>query len=195
VDQPGPAADLLRLLRAGDPRAAEAIFDRYARQLVRLADRQLGRKLAGRLDGEDVVQSVFRTFFRRTAAGEFEVDASDQLWRLLVTITLRKARTKGRFHTAAARDAGAEAGIDPGEFEAAARDPGPDEAATLVDQIEALLRGLPPLYARLLDLKLQGHSVTDIAANLDVSRQTVHRAINLLQDRLAARADAAGADG
>jgi RNA polymerase sigma-70 factor (ECF subfamily) len=195
VDPPSPAADLLRRLRAGDPQAAEAIFDRYARQLVRLADRHLSRKLAGRLDGEDVVQSVFRTFFRRSAAGEFEVDASDRLWRLLVTITLRKARAKGRFHTAVARDAGAEAGGDPGPIEAAARDPGPIEAAALVDQIESLLQGLPPLYARMLDLKLRGHTVTDIAADLGVSRQTVHRAINLLQDRLAARPDAAGSDG
>jgi DNA-directed RNA polymerase specialized sigma24 family protein len=54
-----------------------------------------------------------------------------------------------------------------------------------VDQIEALLRGLPPLYARLLDLKLQGHAVTDIAERLGVCRQTIHRALNLLQRRLA----------
>jgi RNA polymerase sigma-70 factor (ECF subfamily) len=185
VDQPVPAAELLQRLRGGDAQAAEALFARYARELVRVAERHLSQKLAGRVDGEDVVQSVFRTFFRRSAAGEFRVDASDQLWRLLVTITLRKARAKGRFHTAAQRDAGAEAGGDAGLFEAAAREPGPDDAAALVDQIEALLQGLPPLYARLLDLKLQGHTVVDVAAELGVSRQTVHRALNLLQERLA----------
>jgi RNA polymerase sigma-70 factor (ECF subfamily) len=183
VDLPGPAADLLQRLRGGDPQAAEELFNRYARELVRVAEAQLSRKLAGRLDGEDVVQSVFRTFFRRSADGEFQVDASDQLWRLLLTITLRKVRAKARFEKAEKRDAGAEAG-DGGLFEAAAREPGPDDAAALVDQIEALLHGLPPLYARLLDLKLQGHQVTEIASELGVSRQTVHRALNLFQQRL-----------
>jgi DNA-directed RNA polymerase specialized sigma24 family protein len=70
-------------------------------------------------------------------------------------------------------------------FEVAARGPGPDDAAVFVDQIEAVLRGLPPLYAELLDLRLQGRTPTEIAPRLGVSRQTVHRALNLLQQRLA----------
>jgi len=186
---PQPATpELLRRLRDGDPHAAEAVFNRYARELVRVAEGHLSRKLAGRVDGEDVVQSVFRTFFRRSAAGEFAIDASDQLWRLLLTITLRKARAKGRFHTAGVRDAGAEAGGEAGLFEAAARDPGPEDAAALVDQIEVLLRDLPPVYAEVLGLRLEGHTVSDIAPRLGVSRRTVHRALNLLQDRLAAAA-------
>ena len=184
MDHTAPAANLHDRLRAGDPQAAETVFARYARELVRVAEQHLSRKLAGRIDGEDVVQSVFRTFFRRSAAGEFEIESSNEMWRLLVTITLRKARAKGRFHTAANRDAGAEAGGDAGLFDVADREPGPEEAALLVDQIETLLRGLPPLYARLLDLKLQGHTVVDIASELKVSRHTVHRALNLLQERL-----------
>jgi hypothetical protein len=51
----------------GDSAAVEQLFERYAQRLARLADRNLSRKIAGRLDGEDVVQSVFRTFFRRSA--------------------------------------------------------------------------------------------------------------------------------
>ena len=76
--------------RDGDAAAAEELFARYARQLVRMADRRLGRNLAAREDGEDVVQSVFRTFFRRNAAGMLQIETSSQAWRLLVTITLRK---------------------------------------------------------------------------------------------------------
>ena len=60
-----PVAGLGKRLRGGDPRAAEELFARYAERLVRLAQRHLGRKVATREDGEDVVQSVFRTFFRR----------------------------------------------------------------------------------------------------------------------------------
>lgn len=180
--------DLLPDLAAGDPGAARAVFDRFSARLVRLADQHLSRKLAGRVDGEDVVQSVFRTFFRRGNEGEFRIDGSGQLWQLLVRITILKARAKARHHSAAIRDAGAERADLLGGFEPASPEPGPDDAAALVEQVEVLLRDLPTLYGQLLGLRLQGHTVTDAADELGVSRQTVHRALNLLQDRLTAMA-------
>jgi DNA-directed RNA polymerase specialized sigma24 family protein len=60
-----------------------------------------------------------------------------------------------------------------------------------VDQIEALLRGLPELHARVLERRLQGCHVTEIADQLGVSRQTVHRVLNLLQGRLSESLSAA----
>jgi hypothetical protein len=109
-----PPDNLADRLRGGDPRAAEALFDRYAVRLARLAEQHLSRKLAGRVDGEDVVQSVFRTFFHRCARGEFQIDGSAEVWRLLVRLTLRKARAQARRHLAARRDAGAEMRPAPG---------------------------------------------------------------------------------
>jgi RNA polymerase sigma-70 factor (ECF subfamily) len=191
VDVPNPIAELIERLRGGDPQAAEELFARYAQRLTCLAEQQLSRKLAARLDGADVVQSVFRTFFRRSAAGEFRIDSSAELWRLLVRITLQKARAYGRYHTAGVRNVAAEV---PGGgaallAEAVAHEPGPAEAAALVDQIEELLRGLPTLYCDLLQLRLEGHTVSDTAARLGVSRRTVQRALQLLQQRLTRSAD------
>jgi len=186
MDTPKPIAELLGRLQAGDPQAAEELFARYAQRLTNLAEQQLSRKLAARLDGADVVQSVFRTFFRRSAAGEFRIDSSIELWRLLVQITLQKARACARQHTAGVRDVAAEAPGGGAEVlsEILAHEPGPMEAAVLVDQIEVLLRGLPTVYCDLLQLRLEGHSVADTAARLGVSRRTVHRGLNLLQQRL-----------
>jgi RNA polymerase sigma factor (sigma-70 family) len=186
VDAVSPIPELVERLRDGDPQAAEELFARYAQRLTVLAEQHLSRKLAARLDGADVVQSVFRTFFRRSAAGEFCIDSSAELWRLLVRITLQKARALGRHHTAGVRDVAAEKswrawGLPP---QAVAHEPGPEEAAALIDQIDALLRGLPALYCDLLQLRLEGHSVSDTAARLGVSRRTIHRALHLLQQRL-----------
>src|SRR5437870_4242727 len=103
-----PIAELLRRCRSGDEQAARELFVQYARRLTRIAEQHLSRKLAGREDGEDVVQSVFRTFFRRSAGGEFHINSSDQLWGLLVQITLRKVRSRGRRHTADKRNVAAE---------------------------------------------------------------------------------------
>ena len=186
MDASSSIAELVLRLRGGDDQAAQELFARYAQRLTCLAEQQLSRKLAARLDGADVVQSVFRTFFRRSARGEFRIDTSAELWRLLVQITVQKARAAGRQHTAGLRDVGGEA---PGGgaallAEAVTREPGPAEAAALVDQIEELLRGLPALYRDLLQLRLEGHSVSDTATRLGVSRRTVHRGLNLLQQRL-----------
>lgn len=182
--EPG-VSEIVSQLFAGDPVAAQAVFNHYSDRLIRLAEKHLSRRLAGRVDGEDVVQSVFRTFFRRGGEGEFQLDSSAQLWQLLVRITVLKARAKARHHTADKRNAAAEKPIVDG-VEPAAAEPGPEDAVILVDQIDALLRDLPPVYGQVLGLRLQGLTVTDVADELNLSRQTIHRALNLLQERLTA---------
>ena len=47
-----------------------------------------------------------------------------------------------------------------------------------------MLRGLPALYCDLLQLRMEGYSVSDTAVRLSVSRRTVHRGLRLLQERL-----------
>ena len=85
------------------------------------------------------------------------------------------------------RNADAEQPVADG-FDPVAAEPGPDEAVALVDQIDVLLRDLPPVYGQVLGLRLQGRNVTDVADELKLSRQTIHRALNLLQERLTAMA-------
>jgi RNA polymerase sigma factor (sigma-70 family) len=168
----------------GAVEAAEELFVRYAERLTRLAEQHLSRRLAARVDGEDVVQSAFRTFYRRAAGGKLNIDNSAELWRLLVKITLRKVAAAARRHTAGVRDAGAQTADNADLASAAARDPGPAEAAALVDQIDAILQGLPEMYGQLLELRLQGYSADEIAPRLRVSRRTVYRSLELLQERL-----------
>jgi RNA polymerase sigma-70 factor (ECF subfamily) len=168
-----------------DDAAVARIFNRYAEQLARLAELHLSRKTAGRLDGEDVVQSVFRTFFRRCSAGEFKIDGSAEVWQLLVRITLLKARAKGRFHTADRRNVQAEAPAGDAPLrEVASSEPGPAEVVAVIDQIDSLVRDLPPFYTDLLESRLRGCSASETAQELRVSRRTVHRALSLLRHRL-----------
>src|SRR5438552_16277649 len=103
-----PLTDLVKRFQAGDRQAGDRLFAHYAQRLTRIAEQYLSHKLAGREDGEDVVQSAFRTVFRRSLEGKLQIDTSAELWRLLVKITVFKARAKGRFHTASKRDVRAE---------------------------------------------------------------------------------------
>jgi RNA polymerase sigma factor (sigma-70 family) len=186
VDETDSVVDWMRRWGAGDPRAAELLFVRYGERLTHVAEQHLSRKVAAREGGEDVVQSVFRTFFRRTAAGQFQIDTSAQVWRLLVKITLQKVRTHGRYHAAKKRSAAAEVRPEDDSWVAEALDRGPDPAAAaeLVDLMEAMLEGMPPLYCRVLELRLQGMVPADVARELDISRNTVYRALELFKQRL-----------
>lgn len=183
--------DVIPRVRLRDPEAADALFVRYAEQLARLAERQLSSKVTRRVDGDDVVQSVFRTFFVRVERGEFQIDTSDQLWKLLVQITLRKAAEQGRKHTAAMRDGRQEVDDSAWLSAAVARPPEAEEAQLLNDEIDRAIGNLPahqqPHYRQLLELKLAGHSNDEIAEHLGVVRRTVERMLKRLESSFDSR--------
>ncbi len=81
---------LIDQLRAGDCRAADAIFHRFAQRLVGMARNRLDGRVRQKVDAEDVVQSVFRSFFDRSARGEFDFANWEGVWGLLVLLTVRK---------------------------------------------------------------------------------------------------------
>ncbi len=71
--QPQRFSDASSLVRfqAGEDDAGTALYTRYAERLMELASRSTGDELAIRVDAEDIVQSVFRTFFRRVSDGHY----------------------------------------------------------------------------------------------------------------------------
>lgn len=173
--------------KTGDQQASanlESQLAAFTSKLARLAQNNLDRRLARRIEGEDVVQSAFRTFLRRKAQGEFQVGGTADLWRLLVHITVMKARAKGRYHTAGRRDARNEVHGDEWFSQLITREPDDAEADSLVDTIDTLLTGVPDWYATVLELRLDDVSVTEISDRLKLSRQSIHRALRVLKDRL-----------
>lgn len=175
---------LLEQYRAGDAAAAERLFRLYAPRLIQLADRNLDPRLARRVDGEDIVQSVFRTFFRRALEGELKISAADQLWLLLLTITIRKTRTHARHHRTAGRDVYRDVTAAGELDELCSDDPGPDEYLTVADLISALLKDLPPDSGEILTQLLEGRTKAEIATSVGLSRMTIYRHLQLFKTRL-----------
>src|SRR4051812_18246510 len=98
---PGSVTRWLGQLRAGDAGAAGPQWERYFRRLVALARARLHSAPRRAADEEDVALSAFDSFCRGAGQGRFpHLDDRDDLWRLLVTITARKAlhlrRDEGR---------------------------------------------------------------------------------------------------
>ncbi len=170
-------------LRLGESDACAELFDEYACQLVRLASEHIHPALVKRFDGEDVVQSVFRTFFRRHEEGGFHIEHSRQLWRLLVTLTLCKTRSHARRHTADKRNAYADqAPID--DQQLLDRQPSAEDALALWEEIDVVLQGLPHRTGEIISMRLEGKTRSEIAKELNLSRQTISRILNLVEERL-----------
>jgi RNA polymerase sigma-70 factor (ECF subfamily) len=174
---------LLEQLRAGDNRAADAIFQRFARRLIGLARVRLDERLRQKVDAEDVVQSVFRSFFARSAREEFDFANWEGVWALLVLLTVRKCGRRVRHFQAECRDVrreapggGDDSAVDPHFIEAIADEPTPEEAALLAETTEEIMRRLQSDKERqILELSLQGHSVPEISAKVGHYERGVER--------------------
>jgi RNA polymerase sigma-70 factor (ECF subfamily) len=177
---------LLRRNPEGNQDAATQLYLRYACRLEALARVECGPDLNRRLDVEDIVQSVFGSFFRGVSQGDYDVPAGEELWRLFCVIALNKIRAKGAYHRAAKRDVRRTAG---GEVLAQARVSGPhDEAALALLELtvrEALGR-LPPLHQAMLELRTQGYEVLEIARETGRAKRTVERVLQEGRDSLRA---------
>lgn len=180
------ADELVDLCRSGDQAAAAELFQRYWKRLCALAERQMAPRLKRRVGADDVVQSVFQSFFRRTEQGEYEIDDSGALWNLLARITLNKVRKKGEFHTAEKRDIAAEAGPDAADcyLDVITGEPSQEHAAILADELDAAVGGLPERDLEIVHLCLDGYSTPEISQKLNCSRHTARRVLNHVGERL-----------
>jgi RNA polymerase sigma-70 factor (ECF subfamily) len=174
-------SELMARLRAGDEEAAERVYRQFARRLIGLARSRLDSVLRQKEDPEDVVQSVFRSFFARQADGEFNLDDWNGLWSLLTVITLRKCGHRVEYFRAARRNVQREIPTDPPEMEASAgwvalaREPSPAEAVMLAETVEYLMRDLEPRDRTILELSLQGETIPAISDRARCSERTVAR--------------------
>ncbi len=185
----GSVTRLVQLLRTGDREernlAARLIWERYFRDLLELARNNLTRRIRRREDEEDVLQSMYKSFCLRQQRGEFDLAGRDALWKLLVTITLRKARNAANKQAMDKRDVARERTVSAGDETRSPRwaleqmdaaGPSPAEAAVLNEALERRLEVLadPELRQTAL-LRLEGYTNREIADLLDCTERSVER--------------------
>ncbi len=182
----------IRRLRDGESGATRALWECYFDRLAGLARhilRDVPRRAA---DEEDVALSALDSFCRGAERGRFpSLEGRDDLWRLLVVITRRKAfdlikaqgcgargggRVRGESALGARKDEGG--GLDdvPGE------EPTPEFVALMADQCRELLRGLgDPELEAIARLRMEGHTNEEIAALCRCSLSRVERKLRLIR--------------
>jgi DNA-directed RNA polymerase specialized sigma24 family protein len=192
----GSVTRLIIDLRSDDPRvrevAARLVWGRYFQELLSLARNHLSARIRSREDEEDVLQSMYKSFCLRQRRGDFDLTNRDQLWDLLVQITLRKARNTATRHLQGKRDvrredapaAGrADEGRKPTILDRIDSDgPTPAEAALMNEALERRFQMLKdPDLRRIALWKLEGYTNAEIAAQLRCTVRTVERKLERIR--------------
>jgi DNA-directed RNA polymerase specialized sigma24 family protein len=172
-------------LQAGDDGAAQELWERYFHRLVGLARGKLQASARRVTDEEDVALSVFDTFCRNAQQGRFPRLADrEDLWRLLMTLTARKAarlrRDEGRLKRGGGKQPAdrAEASLE----ELLSREPTPEFAIEVADACQRLLNCLGD--AKLEEVarcKMEGYTTEEIAQRLKCAPRSVKRKVQLIR--------------
>lgn len=175
---------LLLAVRGGSNEAAAKLYRRYANRLRALAKAQSSHDLARREEVDDIVQSVFGSFFRAACQGLYDIPAGEDLWKLFVVIAMNKIRAKGNYHRAAKRDVRLTIGSE--ALEQATELASEDEAlASLKLTVDEALEQLPPLARQIAVLRMEGRDVSEIAKATSRSYRTVERCLKGFRELLA----------
>jgi RNA polymerase sigma factor (sigma-70 family) len=169
-------------LRHSDAEAARRLWERFFERMAAVARRRLGDGRHQAADEEDAALSAFADFTRAVKAGRFpDLHDRDELWAVLFTFTVRKARGQVRHEQRQRRGGGQAAGALPEDL------PGdelaPDEIAAFQDELVWLLRQLASDDVRRVALlRLEGVGNDEIAAEVGCSRATVERRLRLVRE-------------
>ncbi len=177
---------LLRRLRGGSEDAATQLYLRYAQRLRGLIRARCSPQVKRRVEPEDLVQSVFRRFFRRVQQGEYDVPAGEELWGLFLVIALNRIRAEETFQRAGKRDVRRTVGNAPLVPLDVPDQQNEADFNVLQLTIAEALEQLPAAQREMLELRIQGHEVAEIAQHVGRSKRTVER--NLQEVRVHLRA-------
>lgn len=199
--QGGSVTHWLGDLREGDLAAAQPLWERYFAKLVMLARARLQRQRHTRAeaDEEDAALSAFNSFCAGVALGKFpQLADREDLWRILMTITVRKAHAQVQRQKRLKRGGGHvveeaalrggkgltpdDSAAAPGLDRIAGDEPTPELAAMMAEEYQRLLAVLEDEGLREVAVsRMEGYSCDEIALRLGCARRTVARRLDLIR--------------
>jgi DNA-directed RNA polymerase specialized sigma24 family protein len=175
-------------LKAGDPAAAQKLWEGYFQKMVELARRKLQGLPRRAADEEDVALSAFNSFCQGIRGGRFpQLRDRDSLWPLLVAITAHKAVDLTRHERRLKRGGPAPDARRPAAPEAEleqviGREPTPEFALQVAEECQRLLDRLGDEGLRSIALwKMEGNTVEEIATRLGCVPRTIERKLQVIR--------------
>lgn len=179
------------LVKEGDSGAANEIWRHYFDRLVGAVRGRLYGQNRAVSDEEDIVLSVFNSFYDAAQDGRFpDLADRDDLWRLLMTMAARKVIDKRR-HDQRQRRGGdvtvqsLDQQDESGQFaEAIGTEPSPEMVLMMQEAVERLFSHLGVGQLRdLAGAKLEGYSNAELARKFDCSERTIERRLHLIREK------------
>ena len=176
--------------------AARVIWERFASRLQALVRRHLDNRVRRREDEQDILQSMYASFCIGQLEGKAAPASREELWKLLVRITMCKVVNTAHRHHAARRDVRRE------RSEAADRNPAGtlfphwmlehvdrakpshEEMVTVYEEVERLLQGLSEDLRRIVLWKLDGYTNGEIAKMIGRTVRSVELKMQLIRKRV-----------
>jgi DNA-directed RNA polymerase specialized sigma24 family protein len=188
VDRGDSVTLWIKSLKAGEADAAEKLWRRYFEALVRLARDRLRRAPRAVADEEDAALNAFDSFVRGASRGRYpRLDDRDDLWRLLVIITERKALDQVQLERRKKRGGGRVVGmggaaVSGGPVRVVDATPTPEFAAMVADECRGLLGRLRDDSLRQVALlRMEGYTNEEVADRLGCSLRTIARKVELIR--------------
>jgi RNA polymerase sigma-70 factor (ECF subfamily) len=176
--------------------AARIIWERFATRLQALVRRHLDNRVRRREDEQDILQSMYASFCSGQRAGKTSPASRDELWKLLVRITMCKVVNTAHRHLAARRDVRRERGGSERAGSGAAAfprwmldhvdraQPSPEDKVVVIEEIDRLLRGLPEDLRRIVLWKLDGFTNAEIACMIGRTVRCVELKMQWIRKKL-----------
>ncbi len=186
-------------LKEGDQAAAQPLWEHYFSRLVTVARTKLRRmrRSTADQDEEDAALSAFNSFCAGAQRGRYpQLADRDDIWKLLVVITARKAMAQATREGRQKRGGGRvvdeavlfQNGLSGGDGSLvgleriAAQGPSPEFAALMAEECGRLLDALGDEDLRQVALsRMEGYSNDEIAEQLGCARRTVARRLDLIR--------------
>lgn len=186
---------ILAAVKAGDQESVRQLFQRFFGQVAGMARERMSAGVRRVHDEEDIALSVMDSFFGGVAAGQFaSLTNRNELIRLLLVITTRKAADYANREHAAKRGGGAvrgesvfrKLGSDASAAGGLQNQPGrvltPEENAATTDVVQRLLEALDNDQLRAIAvMKMDGYSDVEISEQMNCTRSTVNRKLQLIR--------------
>lgn len=177
---------LLEAMKDGDEDARNKIAQRYFEKVAAIAEKKV--RLCRTTGGEDVAAEVFAQFFKTLSTkGYSELNDRNNLWAILSTMMEGHSKNAIRHSLAEKRDARRTQSQDndssPGFDNYGSIDPSESDVDELLETLEKALGQLAPGIREIATLRMQGHSIAEIAEKMDSSKATVERRLKIARER------------
>lgn len=185
-------------LRSPDERerdeAARIIWERFSARLLGLVRRHLDNRIRRREDEQDVLQSAYANFCTGQLRGKKQPASREELWKLLVRITMCTVVNTAHRHLAARRDVRRErtdshdTSTNGSLFPRWMLDhidqsqPSHEEKILVLEELDRLLQGLPADLRSIVVWKLEGFTNAEIARMIGRTVRCVEQKMQAIRE-------------